>query len=57
MNKYLEFLNLENQNLTSKIGNCEIVRPFDIPHYSQFCQISYFPFDINQFLNFYFLFQ
>ena len=41
------FFNLENQSLTPKIGNFEIVRPFDIPHFSQFCQFSYLPFDIN----------
>ena len=28
------FFNLENQSLAPKIGNFEIVRPFDIPHYS-----------------------
>ena len=37
-----------------KMGNFEIVCPFDIPHYSQFCQFSYFPFDINQFSQFVF---
>ena len=38
----------------SKTDNFEIVRPFDIPHYSQFFQFLYSPFDINQFrrLNF-----
>ena len=35
---------MENQNLAPKIGNFGIVRLFDIPHYSQFCQFSYFPF-------------
>ena len=40
---------VENQNLApSKIGNFGIFRPFDIPHYSQFCQFSYFPIVINQ---------
>ena len=49
------FFNLENLSLASKIGNFGIVRPFDIPHYSQFCQFSYLPFDINQFRRFNFL--
>ena len=40
------FFNLENQSLAPKIGSFEIARPFDIPHYSQFCQFSYFPSDI-----------
>ena len=31
-----------------------IVRPFDIPHYSQFCQFSYLPSDTNQFSPFLF---
>ena len=44
--------NLGNQSLTPKIGNFGIVHPFDIPHYSQFCQFSYLPFDINQFRRF-----
>ena len=44
--------NLENQCLVPKIGNFGIIRPFDIPHYSQFCQFSYLPFDINKFRRF-----
>ena len=43
------FFNLENQTLAPRIGNFEIVLPFDVPHYSQFCQFSYLPFDMNQF--------
>ena len=35
-NKFLEFFNIENQNLVPKIGHFRIVCPFDIPHYSQF---------------------
>ena len=54
INKFRDFFNLENQNLTSKISNCGIVRPFDIPHYSQFCRFSYLPFDIDQFFQFLF---
>ena len=48
------FLNSETQNFTQKIGNFVIVRPFDILYYSQFCQSSYLPFDINQFFPFLF---
>ena len=44
--------NLKNRNLFKKIGKFGIVRLFDIPHYSQFCQFSYLPFDINQFSQF-----
>ena len=43
------FFNLENQSLASKLVNFGIVSPFNIPHYSQSCQSSYLPFDINQF--------
>ena len=50
--KFQDFFNLENQSLARKIGNFGIVRPFDIPHYSQFCQFSYLFFDINQFRRF-----
>ena len=42
------FFNFKSQSFAPKIGNIGNVRPFDIPHFSQFCQISYFPFDINQ---------
>ena len=37
------FFYLVNQSLAPKIGNFGIVHPFDIPHYTQFCQFSYFP--------------
>ena len=36
------------------MGNFGIVRPFDIPHSSQFRHFSYFPFDIDQFSQFVF---
>ena len=40
--------------MAPKINNFEIVRPSDIPHYSQFRQFPYSPFDINQFSQFLF---
>ena len=43
---------MENQTLASKIDNSEIIRPFDIPHFSQFFQFSYLPFAKNQFSQF-----
>ena len=49
------FFNLENQSLAPKKGKFGIVHPFDIPHYSQFCQSSYLPIDKNQFRRFNFL--
>ena len=49
------FFNLENQSLASKIANFKSVHWFDIPHYSQFFQFSYLPFDIKQFSQFLFL--
>ena len=36
------------------MGNLRLVRLFDIPPYSQFCQFLYLPFDINQFSQFLF---
>ena len=49
INKFIEFFsNQENQNL----ANFGIIRPFDIPHCSQFRQFSYLPFDITQFRRF-----
>ena len=53
--RFRDFFNLENQSLAPKFGNFGIVRPFDIPHYSQFCNFSSLPFDINQFRRFIFL--
>ena len=50
--KFQKIFNLDNQSLAPKIGNFGIVRPFDIPHDSQFCQYSYLLFDINQFRRF-----
>ena len=50
--KFRDISNLKNQSLAPKIANFEIVRPFDIPHHSQFCQFSYLPFVINQFRRF-----
>ena len=43
---------MENQSLAPKICNFGIVRPFDIPHYSKFCQFSYLLYGINQFRRF-----
>ena len=54
VNNRLDYFNLQNQNLALKIGDLRIVHPFDLPHYSQFCQFSYLPFDINQFSQFLF---
>ena len=54
INKFQDFLNLENQNLVLKIGSFGIVHPFDIPHYSQFCQFSYLLYDIHEFFQFLF---
>ena len=34
--KFRDFFHLENQGLASKIGNLEIVYPFDIQYYSKF---------------------
>ena len=47
--------------ILKKLSSFGIVRLFDILHYSQFCQFSYLPFDINLFRSFiyaifYFLF-
>ena len=50
--KFENFFNSENQSLGPKIGNFGIVRPFDIPHFSQFFQFSNLLFDINQFRRF-----
>ena len=55
INKFLDFFQFGKPEFGSKIANLGIVRPlFDIPHYSQFCQFSYVPFDINQFSQFLF---
>ena len=53
-NKFLEFFQFEKPNLAKKNGNFEIVCPFNISHYSQFCQFSYLTFGINQFSQFLF---
>ena len=50
--KFWDFFNSENQIYTPKTGSFGIVYSFDIPHYSEFCQFSYLPFDINQFRRF-----
>ena len=46
------FFNSKNQSLPPKIGNFGIVRPFDIPHYSQLRQFWNLLFDIHQFRRF-----
>ena len=57
---YQNFTIWKNKIWLQKLANIGRVRPFDIPHHSQFRQFSHFSFDINQFrrLNFsiYFLF-
>ena len=52
--KFQDIFQFGKWKFGSKNWQYGIVRPFDIPHYSQFCQFSYLPFDINQFrrLNF-----
>ena len=52
--KFRVFFQFGKLSKLQKLENFKIVCPFDIPHYSQFCQFSYLPFDINQFrrLNF-----
>ena len=52
--KFCEFFKSQEPKFGWKIGNFGTVRPFDIPHYSQFRQFSYFSFDINQFSQFLF---
>ena len=50
INKFQDFCSIWKLKVwPPKIRNFGIVHPFDIPHYSQFCQFSYLPFDINQF--------
>ena len=55
MNEFQKFVNLANENLVPKISNFWIVHPFDIPHFSQFCEYLYLTFEINQFRCFNFL--
>ena len=50
INKFLNFFQFVKQ----KFSNFEIFQPFKIPHYSQFCQFSYSPIDINQLSQFLF---
>ena len=44
INKFLDFF----QFVKPKFSNFKIVHRFNVPHYSIFCQFSYFPIDINQ---------
>ena len=53
MYKFLKKFPIWKTNIwLQKLSNFRIVRPFDILHYSKFCQFSYLPLNINQFSQF-----
>ena len=56
INKLIEFYPIWKTKIwLQKLANFRIVRPFDIPHYSEFREFSHFPVDINQFRRYKFL--
>ena len=50
INEFLDFFHF----VKPKFSNFGIVHPFNIQHYSQYCQFSYLPIDINQLSQFLF---
>ena len=47
INKFSECFQYGKLPKFQNLINFGIVLPFDIPHHSQFCLVSYLPFDMN----------